>query len=998
MKNPHVALGYVLALALCACHAAHPPSAPSSVTATRGDTSASVSWTAPESGKPILTYRITASPGGATATTAGATSANVSGLMNGTAYTFTVAATNASGTGPESAPSAPVIPAGVPAAPASVTSTGGVRAAAVGWAAADANGSAVTAYTVTASPGGAHASTTGATSATVTGLDNGTAYTFTVVALNAIGPSAGSAPSAPARTIALPDAPAAVTAARGDGSAAVSWTAPAVDGGAPITAYLVTASPGGATATTAGATTATVSGLVNGTAYTFTVAASNAAGQGAPSAASAPVTPLGLPGAPTGATATPSVGSATVTWTAPASDGGSAVLSYLVMASPGTATATSASTSATLSGLTAGTQYTFTVAATNVVGTGAASAPSAPVTPVAWTHGGPGGGTINSVSSDPFDVATAWVVVQGFIFRSRDTGATWTESDAGIISAGQTAGLVVADRTLAGRLYAMTNLPQPPCTSGCGAPTPASYVAFWRSDDRGDTWTEIDDGSFPAGINFLRALADGSIVGCGSGFTRSASGVSWTAPTALANNAYCQSISDDPAHAGVLYAGVTGTSSVYTSADSGVTWAPTATAPYDTAYSSGSSQKSAVAVSTDGAKVYSADWAVGLFVSSDAGATWAPMGAGTPWSYCPEQLAVDARTGALVLTDCRDGGVGGRLSVSTDGGATWTERTSAGTLELWSLSVAASASATTVWTAGRAGAFASSDLGVTFGATGAGLYAEDAQGGFELDLSTPGSLWFANSVGEIFHTADAGQTWTRKLGTFGQPPNAFVATAGGTALLQSGSYSVRRSTDGGTTWTEVATFYAYAFAVDGQTVYAGTSSQGIQKSIDGGATWAATSVSSGVVSALWTAAGRVYYLAPAPMVSSDGGQTFTSIAGDLDLAAVSPYALLPHPDDATRLWLIGAPGILYTTDGGAHWLAAAVPAADTSFGPLATMPGSPQRVWAVGNADLLYSSDGGAHFAALPGYPGGFSQLAIDANGKAYAAGSGLWFCSSGGL
>ena len=118
------------------------------------------------------------------------------------------------------------------------------------------------------------------------------------------------------------------------------------------------------------ATTETVTGLTNGTAYTFTVAAINAVGTGRRRRHRTPVTPATTPGAPTIGTATAGNASATVTWTAPSSNGGSPVTGYVVTpyigATAQTAqTFTSTDTSEVVTGLTNGTAYTFTVAAIN---------------------------------------------------------------------------------------------------------------------------------------------------------------------------------------------------------------------------------------------------------------------------------------------------------------------------------------------------------------------------------------------------------------------------------------------------------------------------------------------------------------------------------------------------------------------------------------------------------------------------------------------------------
>jgi hypothetical protein len=184
----------------------------------------------------------------------------------------------------------------------------------------------------------------------------------------------GAALNVPTLLIATaPAAPAAPTVAIASAtSIAVTWVAPASNG-SPISLYTVTSTPGSFTCTSS-SLTCTVTGLTQGTSYTFTVKATNALGAGSPSGSSLPIAPSVAPGAPTLLVATPSSTTVALSWTAPSSNGGSAITLYTATSTPGSFTCTSATTSCTINGLTNGTYYSFSVTATNVAGTGPASA------------------------------------------------------------------------------------------------------------------------------------------------------------------------------------------------------------------------------------------------------------------------------------------------------------------------------------------------------------------------------------------------------------------------------------------------------------------------------------------------------------------------------------------------------------------------------------------------------------------------------------------------
>jgi len=225
----------------------------------------------------------------------------------------------------------------------------------------------------------------------------------------------------------VPGVPNTVSTTAGNAQASVSFAPPADNGGSPITGYTVTTNPAGGIDRDAGtiALSHTITGLVNGTTYTFTVTASNAAGSGVSSPASNAVVPVASvtpPSAPVIGTATAGNAAATIAFTPPINDGGGPITGYTAVSNPVGGIDSDAGTTAlthTLTGLSIGTSYTFTVTATNSAGTSPPSAASNSVMPFGiaieitegWNLVGNSNDATMNVAitfGDPKKVSTVW--------------------------------------------------------------------------------------------------------------------------------------------------------------------------------------------------------------------------------------------------------------------------------------------------------------------------------------------------------------------------------------------------------------------------------------------------------------------------------------------------------------------------------------------------------------------------------------------------------------
>lgn len=262
-----------------------PPSAPLKVTATAGNASASLNWTAPANHQPVTSYTVHNSLASnglpvadiTVAAVPGSTivpiSASITGLVNSVTYQFEVLATNNLGSSPFSAPSNAVTPQAptVPGQPTITQVTPFNAAVSVAWnPPASDGGSPITGYTISAFTGGVLFSTTPAfaNQGAVINLTNGVAYTFTVHASNIVGNGPESAPSAPVTPGTAPD----VTITMSDpgpivaGNSALYQVKLTNVGSATATAVTLSDTPGTATVssvTTSQGTCTIVSNTVN---------------------------------------------------------------------------------------------------------------------------------------------------------------------------------------------------------------------------------------------------------------------------------------------------------------------------------------------------------------------------------------------------------------------------------------------------------------------------------------------------------------------------------------------------------------------------------------------------------------------------------------------------------------------------------------------------------------------------------------------------------------
>ncbi len=457
----------------------------------------------------------------------------------GSAHSYRVATINRAGFQSDwSAPTNTITPK-APATPVKPSAEPGDRAVVATWRAADGQGTPVLGYELRSRIVGGTWSESVALGADVLtreirNLDKGSTYEVALRARNEVGWSEWSAPSDPVTIVSLPTEPRNFAGVIDSKSISLTWVAPARGGTSPTTGYLIEYSSNDGQRWTVAArnaqgTSYALTGLTNGQAYLVRISAVTKDGEGDTSQTRA-LTPIGVATAPRTLSSATDDRTISLTWVAPAEDGGANITGYEVQTSSDqgatwTRAATPNALTVTLKSLRNGTSYSLRVRAINAAGQGAWSTtvvatprgvPDAPALTLrggeqtftaSWTLGDDGGSAVDRVD-------VKWTLKGAFVgaksLTDKDTSLVIRDLAAGTydVSVSATTAQGTGDVTtkqvvVAGKPPAK---PKAPVVSGTGGETTMN-LSWVLGDDGGSPVTAVTVAwSTAAGVVGTRTL------------------------------------------------------------------------------------------------------------------------------------------------------------------------------------------------------------------------------------------------------------------------------------------------------------------------------------------------------------------------------------------------------------------------------------------------------------------------------------------------------------
>jgi cysteine-rich repeat protein len=578
--------------------------------------------------------------------------------------------------------------------------------------------------------------------------------------------------------------------------------------------------------------------------------------------------------------------------------------------------------------------------------------------------GGPVGGTIIRVATDPVNTDTVYVGSDGGVFKTVNGAQTWFAAEEGISGSG-VSGIAVSPADpavlLAGRAGE---------SSAFGILRPRG---IYRSSDGGAQWTLAQSvASDPFGfgfgvgdVGFDPSNASMAYAAAGAGVFRSTDGgVGWQLVSSTPSCRLAAATSGTLLVAAVDFVRA---GHVNRSTDGGATWTTVLdgllACPARLGFAPSDPQRAFVTTTN------------GVYRSLDGGATWAlvyPPSPAPPFTYSAQGLAVDPHDAQIVFAHVVGGCQGcglpqSELITSVDGGDTWS-LTGFGAAEVYDLA----------FTAGVGGQlFAGTGLGVfslsgsgAWVARNAGLLAADIRA-VATDPSLPERLYLATEGIGVWRTDDAGATWSIVNQAEMRSARALLVHPTDSATLLAGTYGggVFRSSNGGVSWIArnqglavpqgYDARYVQALAMDPQdpaTLFAGLS-EGLFRSTDGADSWAyvdvGTAISASAIAIDPT--GAAIYVGTmggaAIYRSIDGGSSWSSgsLTGQVN-------DLLIDAADPARVYAATSGGFARSLDSGLTWTAITGAGSPRILTALAPDPGDTATIYATAPGTGVYRS------------------------------------------
>lgn len=619
-----------------------------------------------------------------------------------------------------------------------------------------------------------------------------------------------------------------------------------------------------------------------------------------------------------------------------------------------------------------------------------------------WTTTGPAVADIDAVVTDPRTRDVAYAITRdAVLFKTTTGGASWTPINAG----------------LRARVHSIAIDPKTPATVYAGTDEGVS-----KSTNGGAGWAASSAG-LTGGFVFAlvvdpltpTTLYAGNFGGV---FKSTNGGASWFARSVGLGGAAITALVVDPLTPTTLYAVAT-SGRLFKTTTGANGWAainnpqpfvvlpgtevvgPVEVVPVEPGGDLGLPEVLALAIDPKTPTTLYAGTVGGVFKSTDGGATWSSRNTGLGSRFI-HALAVDPQTPTTIYasdvkavllafeiptadTATADLGPTGRVFRTTDGAASWTDRSSGITAPVGALAIDSQAPANVYAASSGGGVFKSADRGDGWGARNAGLSGVTIFA-LAVDPHAPTTIYAGTVSAGVFKSTNGGLDWNASnagmtnVGVIAlaiDPVAAAILYASGRPFATSRS-TVFKTTNGGGFWTlaeaGLPQSSVRALAIDPGTptvLYAGTERDGVFKSTDAGGAWSARNVGLANLNvralAVDPAAPSTVYAGTLGGVfkSTDSGATWSE--RNTGLTALSVDALLiDQRPPAPILYAVAGRKVQRSLNGGASWLPASTTGlADHGVNALAIDGNAPGAVYAGTTGGVFRSPDSGLVWSEL---------------------------------